>query len=147
MSRCVTQTPVSAGNTEYLTASARWEACKPPYTNTDMKVCVTAAVSILNYLKKSRRTKYERDNFLRPGFSHGGKITIYGGFSEGMQLKGRKPGQWPVKIKVVVKSRISGRLNYRACLYSEIARAAVAGDISECHLLSLIMRLNTLFRG
>ncbi|ELI9033887.1 tyrosine-type recombinase/integrase [Morganella morganii] len=95
MSRCVTQTPVSAGNTEYLTASARWEACKPPYTNTDMKVCVTAAVSILNYLKKSRRTKYERDNFLRLDFSRGGKVTIYAEFPKGMQLKGRKLGQWP----------------------------------------------------
>lgn len=52
-------------------------------------------VSILNYLKKLRKTKYERDNFLRPDFSHGGKITIYGRLSEEMQLKGRKLGQWP----------------------------------------------------
>ncbi|HCM63946.1 MAG TPA: hypothetical protein DIT05_15600 [Morganella sp. (in: Bacteria)] len=60
-----------------------------------MKICVTAAVTILNSLKKSRRTKYEMDNFLRFDFSKGGKVTIYAEFPKGMQLKGRKLGQWP----------------------------------------------------
>lgn len=32
---------------------------------------------------------------MRFDFSRGGKVTIYAGFPEGMQLKGRKPGQWP----------------------------------------------------
>lgn len=32
---------------------------------------------------------------MRFDFSRGGKVTMYAGFPEGMQLQGRKPGQWP----------------------------------------------------
>ncbi|MEG0280765.1 MAG: recombinase [Morganella sp. (in: enterobacteria)] len=95
MEHCVTNDPADAGKADYITALSRWEASKPPYTSRDMKICVTAAVTILNYLKKSRRTKYEMDNFLRFDFSKGGKVTIYAEFPKGMQLKGRKLGQWP----------------------------------------------------
>ncbi|PHM55006.1 recombinase [Xenorhabdus hominickii] len=60
-----------------------------------MKICVTAAKTILKHLGKPRRSKYEKENYLRIDFSKAGKVTIYAEYPKSMGLKGRKLGEWP----------------------------------------------------
>ncbi|WP_273803571.1 tyrosine-type recombinase/integrase [Providencia rettgeri] len=95
MSGKATQSLKSPSSDEYSDALLRWESCKPPYTSTHMRVCVTAAKIILNHLNKPRRSKYEKEHYLRIDFSKAGKVTIYAEFPKQMDLKGSKLGEWP----------------------------------------------------
>lgn len=95
MESTVTQMHNTPINGEYLSALARWDACKPPYSGSHMQVCVTAAKTILKHLGKPRRSKYEKENYLRLDFSKAGKVTIYAEYPKGMGLKGQKLGEWP----------------------------------------------------
>ncbi|AIN12727.1 MULTISPECIES: tyrosine-type recombinase/integrase [Yersinia pseudotuberculosis complex] len=95
MVRNVTQKLATPNNDGFLTALARWEACKPPYTSSHMKICVTAAKVILSQVVQPRRSKYEKESFLRIDFSKAGKVTFYAEFPKKMALKGKKLGEWP----------------------------------------------------
>jgi integrase len=95
MENAVTQVHNSSEIDAYLSALADWEACKPPYSGSHMKVCVTAVKTILKHLGKPRRSKYEKENYLRIDFSKAGKVTIYAEYPKSMGLKGRKLGEWP----------------------------------------------------
>jgi integrase len=95
MPSTVTQSTINANNDEFLTATERWEACKPPYTSSHMKICVAAAKIILAHVDKPRRSKYEKENFLRIDFSKAGKVTFYAEYPKKMELKGQRLGEWP----------------------------------------------------
>ncbi|MGR3754965.1 tyrosine-type recombinase/integrase [Edwardsiella anguillarum] len=95
MPQIATQGHKNASGDEFLNAAERWESCKPPYTSTHMKVCVAAAKVILNHQGQMRRSKYEKDSYLRIEFSRSGKTVIYAEFPKRMGLKGRKLGEWP----------------------------------------------------
>lgn len=95
MPRTVTQMQDIPKNDEFLAASARWEDCKPPYASSHMRICVAAAKIILAHLGQARRSKYEKDNYLRIDFSKAGKVTFYAEFPKKMGLKGKKLGEWP----------------------------------------------------
>ncbi|MGJ0579284.1 recombinase [Xenorhabdus bovienii] len=95
MKSAVTQLPKSHQNDEFLSALASWESCKPLYTSSHMKICVAAAKTILKHLGKPRRSKYEKENYLRMDFSKAGKVTIYAEYPKSMGLKGKKLGEWP----------------------------------------------------
>ncbi|MCW7547121.1 integrase family protein [Photorhabdus sp. APURE] len=95
MKNTVTQTVKHSKNDEYLSALKSWDSCKPPYTSSHIKTCVTAAKVILKQLGKPRRSKYEKENYLRIDFSKAGKVTIYAEYPKNMGLKGRKLGEWP----------------------------------------------------
>ncbi|CDG20649.1 Site-specific recombinase, phage integrase family [Xenorhabdus poinarii G6] len=95
MESTVTQMHNLTENDAYLSALASWETCKPPYSGSHMRICVTAAKTILKYLGKPRRSKYEKENYLRIDFSKAGKVTIYAEYPKSMDLKGRKLGEWP----------------------------------------------------
>ncbi|MDO6525409.1 hypothetical protein Q4519_06900 [Motilimonas sp. 1_MG-2023] len=95
MNNTATQNANIALNGDYITALAGWDACKPPYTSSHMRICVTAAKIILEHTKKPRRSKYERSHFLRIDFSKAGKVTFYAEFPKIMELKGKKLGEWP----------------------------------------------------
>ncbi|MBZ4236864.1 hypothetical protein LAM40_25565, partial [Mycobacterium tuberculosis] len=43
----------------------------------------------------ARRSKYEKENYLRIDFSKAGKVTFYAEFPKKMGLKGKKLGEWP----------------------------------------------------
>ena len=91
----VTQKGFTNQSPAYLKAESSWEACKPPYTNSQLRVCVTAAKTILAEIGKPRRSKYERESYLRIDFSKAGKVTFYSEYPKKMGLKGRKLGEWP----------------------------------------------------
>lgn len=91
----VTQKPNNPNDADFLAASERWEACKPPYTSSHMKTCVAAAKIILAHIGQPRRSKYEKDNYLRIDFSKAGKVTYYAEYPKKMGLKGKKLGEWP----------------------------------------------------
>ncbi|MBK5075151.1 recombinase [Budviciaceae bacterium CWB-B4] len=91
----VTHFKESIKTDEYLSSLSKWDACKPPYTGAHMRTCVSAIKVILSYLDKPRRSKYEKENYLRIDFSKAGKVTIYAEFPKVMGLKGRKLGEWP----------------------------------------------------
>ncbi|KMV68816.1 recombinase [bacteria symbiont BFo2 of Frankliniella occidentalis] len=95
MPRTVTQNPEKPNNDDFLSALERWEGCKPPYTSSHMRICVTAAKTILKHQGQSRRSKYEKESYLRIDFSKAGKVTFYAEFPKKMGLKGRKLGEWP----------------------------------------------------
>ncbi|HED1914418.1 TPA: tyrosine-type recombinase/integrase [Kluyvera cryocrescens] len=82
-------------NNDVLAASDRWDACKPPYTNACIKTCVSAAKIILLASGVPRRSKYEKESYLRIDFSKAGKVTFYAEFPKKMVLKGKKLGEWP----------------------------------------------------
>ncbi len=105
MARTVTQKPITPNNEEFLTASEKWEGCKPPYTSTHMKICVAAAKIILPRVGQPRRSKYERVSYLRIDFSKAGKVTFYAEFPKVMQLKGRKLGEWPEMTLPVAREK------------------------------------------
>lgn len=60
-----------------------------------MRICVTAVKTILAESGKPRRSKYEKENFLRIDFSKAGKVTFYAEYPKSMSLKGGKLGEWP----------------------------------------------------
>jgi hypothetical protein len=93
MPRTVTQMQDIPKNDDFLAASARWEDCKPPYASSHIRVCVAAAKIILAHLGQARRSKYEKDNYLRIDFSKAGKVTFYAEFPKKMGLKGKKLGE------------------------------------------------------
>ena len=95
MPRTVTHKPGSPNNDDVLAASEKWDACKPPYTSAHMKICVAAAKIILAASGVARRSKYEKENYLRIDFSKAGKVTFYAEFPKKMGLKGKKLGEWP----------------------------------------------------
>lgn len=95
MSKVTTQKPENTNSDEYTDALQRWESCKPPYTSTHMKVCVTAAKIILKHINKPRRSKYEKEHYLRIDFSKAGKVTVYAEFPKHMEVKGQRLGEWP----------------------------------------------------
>lgn len=95
MPRTVTHKPDSPNNDDVLAASEKWDACKPPYTSAHMKICVAAAKIILAASGVARRSKYEKENYLRIDFSKAGKVTFYAEFPKKMGLKGKKLGEWP----------------------------------------------------
>lgn len=95
MVNTVTQKAKNISNDEYLTALGKWESCKPPYTSAHMWICVTAAKTILLYINKPRRSKYEKENYLRIESNKLGKVTYYVEFHKHMSLKGRKLGEYP----------------------------------------------------
>ncbi len=95
MPRTVTQKPDSPNNDDVLAASEKWDACKPPYTSTHIRICVAAAKTILSASGLARRSKYEKENYLRIDFSKAGKVTFYAEFPKKMGLKGKKLGEWP----------------------------------------------------
>lgn len=45
-----------------------------------MKICVAAAKTILSASGVARRSKYEKENYLRIDFSKAGKVTFYAEF-------------------------------------------------------------------
>ena len=61
-----------------------------PYTASHMRICVTAAKTILAHVGQPRRSKYEKDSYLRIDFSKAGKVTLYAEFPKKMGLKGKK---------------------------------------------------------
>lgn len=95
MIRTVTQSDASKHDAAYAAAEQQWDKCKPPYTASHMRVCVTAAKIILPQLGLARRSKYEKDSYLRIDFSKAGKVTIYAEFPKKMNVKGQKLGEWP----------------------------------------------------
>ncbi|WP_437614437.1 recombinase, partial [Erwinia sp. V71] len=95
MARTVTQINGTTKDQEFITASQKWDDCKPPYTISHMRVCVTAAKIILTKLGLPRRSKYEKESNLCIDFSKAGKVTIYAEFPKKMGLKGQKLGEWP----------------------------------------------------
>lgn len=95
MPSTVTQKPNNPNNDAFIDASDKWEACKPPYTSSHMKICVAAAKIILAHIDQPRRSKYEKDSFLRIDFSKAGKVTFYAEYPKKMGLKGQKLGEWP----------------------------------------------------
>lgn len=95
MPRTVTQNPEKPNNDDFLSALERWEGCKPPYTSSHMRICVTTAKVLLNHQKQMRRSKYEKDSYLRIEFSRSGKTVLYAEFPKKMGLKGRKLGEGP----------------------------------------------------
>ncbi|MBK5145875.1 recombinase [Budviciaceae bacterium BWR-B9] len=107
MSRNVTQSEPNPDNGELMNASAKWDSCKPPYTSQDIKICVTAAKTILLHSGKPRRSKYEKDSYLRIDFSKAGKVTFYAEFPKVMGLKGRKLGEWPEMAVQIARERAS----------------------------------------
>ncbi|NEG58230.1 recombinase [Pantoea agglomerans] len=95
MTKTVTQIANPKHDAAYAAAEQQWEKCKPPYTSSHMRVCVTAAKIILNKLGLSRRSKYEKESYLRIDFSKAGKVTIYAEFPKKMNVKGQRLGEWP----------------------------------------------------
>lgn len=95
MARTAIHKSDSTHNEDILSASGKWDSCKPPYTSACMKICVAAAKSILNTSGIARRSKYEKDSYLRIDFSKAGKVTFYAEFPKKMGLKGKKLGEWP----------------------------------------------------
>lgn len=91
----VTQNAKNRDNDEYSSALAKWGACKPPYSSAHMRICVSVAKTILSYTNKPRRSKYEKENYLRIEFNKSGKVTLYAEFPKHMSLKGRKLGEYP----------------------------------------------------
>lgn len=89
MPRTVTHNPDSPNNDDVLAASEKWDACKPPYTSAHMKICVAAAKIILAASGVARRSKYEKENYLRIDFSKAGKVTFYAEFPKKMDLKAK----------------------------------------------------------
>ena len=79
MPRTVTHKPDSPNNDDVLAASEKWDACKPPYTSSHMKICVAAAKIILSASGVARRSKYEKESYLRIDFSKAGKVRHSGG--------------------------------------------------------------------
>lgn len=100
-----TQNTKTPQNTDYIDALARWEACKPPYASSHMRICVTAAKTILAHTQKPRRSKYERSNFLRIDISKAGKVTFYAEFPKSMGLKGKKLGEWPELALAIAREK------------------------------------------
>lgn len=105
MVRTVTQPDKPQKEDSYLAALDRWESCKPPYNHTDLRVCVTAIRYILEYTGKSRRSKYEKENYLRIDFNKVGKVTFYAEFPSAMGLKGKKLGEWPEMTLPVAREK------------------------------------------
>lgn len=95
MARIVTHNQKTTNNDEYLSAVSHWENCKPPYTSSHIRACVAAAKIILSVNGSARRSKYEKDNYLRIDFSKAGKVTYYAEYPKTMGLKGGKLGEWP----------------------------------------------------
>ncbi|HEN5014670.1 recombinase [Klebsiella pneumoniae] len=95
MTKTVTQSASPKHDAAYVAAEQQWEKCKPPYTSSHMRICVTAAKTILNHLGLPRRSKYEKDSHLRLDFSKAGKVTIYAEFPKKMGIKGQRLGEWP----------------------------------------------------
>lgn len=95
MARNVTQTNKSTNEATTEAALAQWDSCKPPYTSSHIRICVAAAKKILDLSGLPRRSKYEKENYLRIDFSKAGKVTFYAEFAKSMGLKGRKLGEWP----------------------------------------------------
>ena len=95
MPRTVTHKPDSPNNDDVLAASEKWASCKPPYTSAHMKICVAAAKIILAASGVARRSKYEKENYIRIDFSKAGKVTFYAEFPKKRGLKGKKLGEWP----------------------------------------------------
>nr|CDS58717.1 conserved hypothetical protein [Serratia symbiotica] len=94
-------------NDDFLSATERWDSCKPPYTSTHMRICVTAAKVILNHQNQTRRSKYEKDSYLRIEFSRSGKTVLYAEFPKKMGLKGRKLGEWPEMTLELAREKAS----------------------------------------
>lgn len=90
MPRTVTQKPDSPNNDDVLAASEKWDACKPPYTSTHIRICVAAAKTILSASGLARRSKYEKENYLRIDFSKAGKVTFYAEFPKKNGAEGEK---------------------------------------------------------
>lgn len=95
MIKTVTQSARPKHDAAYVAAEQQWEKCKPPYTGSYMRTCVTAAKTILQQLGLSRRSKYEKESYLRFDFNKTGKVTIYAEFPKKMSIKGQRLGEWP----------------------------------------------------
>lgn len=95
MARTVTQSSPTKNDSAYISASQQWDECKPPYTVSHMRSCVAAAKILLPHLGLPRRSKYEKESYLRIDFSKAGKVTIYAEFPKKMNIKGQKLGEWP----------------------------------------------------
>lgn len=95
MKRIATQSNATAEEADFIAASRRWEETKPPYTSSHIKICVTASKTILSKLGLPRRSKYEKESYLRIDFSKAGKVTFYAEFPKKMGVKGQKLGEWP----------------------------------------------------
>lgn len=142
MPRTVTHKPDSPNNDDVLTASEKWNTCKPPYTSTHMRICVAAAKMILSASGLPRRSKYEKENYLRIDFSKAGKVTFYAEFPKKMGLKGKKLGKWPeLAIQIARQKALEmaeGRLRaesvhaaleiYRSDLQAKVFRQKLSPD-------------------
>lgn len=142
MPRTVTQKPIAPNNDDFLAASDKWESCKPPYTSSDMKVCVAAAKIILVRVGQPRRSKYEKESFLRIDFSKAGKVTFYAEFPKKMSLKGQKLGEWPELALPLAREKAVGMAEsglraesvhqvlglYEADLAAKVARKKLGED-------------------
>lgn len=142
MPRTVTHKPDSPNNDDVLAASEKWDACKPPYTSAHMKICVAAAKIILAASCVARRSKYEKENYLRIDFSKAGKVTFYAEFPKKMGLKGKKLGEWPELAIQLAREKALGMAEgglraesvhaalemYREDLKAKVARQKLSPD-------------------
>ncbi|EFE2639493.1 tyrosine-type recombinase/integrase [Escherichia coli] len=142
MPRTVTHNPDSPNNDDVLAASEKWDACKPPYTSAHMKICVAAAKIILAASGVARRSKYEKENYLRIDFSKAGKVTFYAEFPKKMGLKGKKLGEWPELAIQLAREKALGMADgglraesvhaalemYRDDLKAKVARQKLSPD-------------------
>lgn len=107
-----------------------------------MKICVAAAKTILSASGVARRSKYEKENYLRIDFSKAGKVTFYAEFPKKMGLKGKKLGEWPELAIQIAREKVSeiaeGGLRaesvhaalemYREDLKAKVARQKLSPD-------------------
>ncbi|WP_217898167.1 tyrosine-type recombinase/integrase [Zobellella denitrificans] len=70
-----------------------------------MRTCVAAGKIILAASGKARRSKYEKESYLRIDFSKAGKVTFYAEFPKAMGLKGRKLGEWPELALAIAREK------------------------------------------
>ncbi|MCG9721033.1 site-specific integrase [Shewanella sp. Isolate7] len=80
---------------DYKLALAKWESLTPPYSATHIQSCVTAAKKILAYDGKHRRSKYEKQSFLRIDFNKAGKVTYYTCYPPELGIRNRTLGCFP----------------------------------------------------
>ena len=70
-----------------------------------MRICVAAAKIILKHINKPRRSKYEKEHYLRIDFSKAGKVTVYAEFPKHMEVKGQKLGEFPELSLLIAREK------------------------------------------
>lgn len=105
MPRTITQIPKKPNNDEFLSALSHWNNCKPPYTSPPHDNLCYGSKNHPCEAGLSRRSKYEKESYLRIDFSKAGKVTVYAEFPKAMGLKGKKLGEWPELTLPIARDR------------------------------------------